>query len=279
MFPNYIFFPAQIDLYSTVIWGVVTAAVGGLVVELARGSIKIGMGVNRIVLILFFGVLVWIGPYNIPTYYYLVRGNAQKNCLDGIEYWYKAHQKQPKFGLAYLQIGKCYLQAGNYTQAIEWLLAGKDFEPHKPIVSALANSYFLARQYDQALTSYQQGVKAFPKDFDLRIGLGVTLHYQEKFQASLAELANALELDANSAAAHFWYGWALYENQRFEEAVKHFQTAIEYNFNTGRAHAGLGFCHLKLQNYGIAKQEFLTALELVPDQVDVQKQLQLLNGQ
>jgi len=241
---NYIFLPEGIDLFSTVVWGIVATAVGGILVERFRGTMGTTRIVSSILAILIGGTAVWLGGYNVPAYGHIFLGDLESDCSNGIEQWFKAYEIQPRLGLAYLRIGQCFYKSGNYDLAIKWFDAGQAYEPRVQILNWLGKSYACKSNYELAEQNFRE----------------------------------AVILDPKSAEAHFWLGWALYENKHYQEAQPHLQFAIQQNYSVGRAHAGLGFSYMMLKNYSLARQEFSAALAADPNQEDVQKALESIKG-
>jgi len=141
MLEGYIFLPDQIDLASTVIWGVVTTAIGGVIAGAILGSVSLDRVIESVIVIFIIGAAVWLGYYNLPPYGLVFLGDRQKNCDQGMSFWYKAKEIQPKIGLAYLRIGNCFLKAGDYDTAIALFNTGKIYEPKGQILTALGKCY------------------------------------------------------------------------------------------------------------------------------------------
>ncbi len=117
--------PEGIDIWSTIVWGIATAAIGGIIVVSVSGNLTPGRAISRTLIVFVACAIIWIGYYNVPGYSMFYLGNfvssSQKNCSLGIDYWVRASKLQPRLGLAYLQIGQCYFLNGSYETAIEWL--------------------------------------------------------------------------------------------------------------------------------------------------------------
>ncbi len=281
MLGGYLVAPSSVDVWSTLVMGIAAAVVGPLIVAGVRNKAERKRAVWGSVLALAILLLAWLSWYNLPAYYYIVRGGNEshdKGCTYGVDAWRKANQKQPSLGIPYLQIGVCYCNEGNYEVGVQWLEAGETYEPRGEILTSLGGCYLGWGQHDLAKEHYEEALALKPDSFDAKFGLGLTLHYQLKYTESLAVLEQAVAMDPDKPAARFWRGWALFENQRYQEALADFQFAVDSGFRTARAHAGLGFCHMKMANYGLARQEFEAALASDPSQQDVQTALSSIEG-
>jgi tetratricopeptide (TPR) repeat protein len=273
---SYVFFPSGVDLFSTIIWGTVAAAIGGMIVEAVRASITGSKAGSRSVLVLVIGTVIWLSYYNLPVYCYLLRGGLERDCSQAIHFWFKAYELQPKLGLTYLRIGECYYALEDYDRAIQWLDAGKVFEPRGEILTVLGFSHFEKGDIESAVLTFREALQMGADGFATHFGLGVALHRQVDYEGSLEELSKAVEIDQDSPIARFWLGWSLFENGYYEAAQPQFQYAIEKDFQVARAHAGIGFCSWRLDRRDLALQEFAIALSLDPDQEDVRIALEAI---
>ena len=113
-----IFLPSGIDVLSSIIWGITSTAVGGIIVELIRGNLSSGKAFSRGLIVLTISGIIWLACYNLPLYGFLALGNAvsatKSDCTGGLDYWYQAFKMQPKSGLPYLNLGSCYYSKKNY---------------------------------------------------------------------------------------------------------------------------------------------------------------------
>ncbi len=280
-----IFLPENIDIISTIIWGISVTVVGGIIVEFIRGNRKLDMDKTILYCVstLFFGGLIWISWYNLPLYSNIILGDIKSfvtnDCTKGIDDWVQAYKIQSMSGLPYLKIGRCYNSVGNYDGAYQWLENGKAFQPQKEILTELGICFFGKKDYASSESNLEPVVISYPDYFEAQLYLGKSLHYQIKYRDSLPAFSKAYELNPNSSEVNYWLGWALFENFFYEKAVPYFQYSISNNYLLGRSHAGLGYCYLKLNNISEAKKEFNKALSLDNTQEDVQTALNELNNE
>ncbi|HVZ19799.1 MAG TPA: tetratricopeptide repeat protein [Vicinamibacterales bacterium] len=61
----------------------------------------------------------------------------------------------------------------------------------------LANTYFDAEQYDNAIKWYEQGLKLKPNDADASTDLGVSYYYTKRTDDALKQFDHSLQLDPN----------------------------------------------------------------------------------
>jgi tetratricopeptide (TPR) repeat protein len=272
---GFLIFPDGIDLFSTVIWGVVITAIGGLMVEMLRGSFGSLKTFLYSAILLFLGTVIWLSYYNLPVYSLIALGTSHKNCADGIDYWSRATKLGPKLGLPYALLGECYHRYGNHALAIQWLEAGKAYEPRARILTELGWTYNDSQQYPLAEQNFRESLQIMPESASAEFGLGYALHHEIKYEDSLIELTRAVELAPENMHARFWLAWSLLENQQCANAFSEFQYVISNlgfesaPYIVSRSHAGSGFSQLCLQNYGLARNEFQTSLEQDSTQDDV----------
>jgi tetratricopeptide (TPR) repeat protein len=70
-----------------------------------------------------------------------------------------------------------------------------------------------------------------PKNFDAQLNLASALAIQNKVEEAIASYQKALQLDPNSALAHYQFGAALFDAKRDGEAVRQLREALRLSPN------------------------------------------------
>ncbi len=127
------------------------------------------------------------------------------------EFFYKAIELNPRYALAYFELGRMFYQWSHFDRAIEPLKKAIELNPTFPAYMNLGMNCYRGVMYDEA-------EKAFRK---------------------------ALELEPACAVAHFELGCVIqitsfYDKTRLIEAIEHFRTALENqpNYNLAARHIG-----------------------------------------
>ncbi len=117
----------------------------------------------------------------------------------------------------------------NLVADIETSQRVSDFEARENyarVLLAKAEATSAAKKYAEALPQYQQLVKLFPKNPQLRTALGVNLTRMGRAEEGLAQFRAAIESAPGFAAAYNGMGAALVNLERPEEALRQFAEAI-----------------------------------------------------
>jgi tetratricopeptide (TPR) repeat protein len=94
----------------------------------------------------------------------------------------------------------------------------------------LANLYFDAERYEDAIKWYQEALKLSPKDVNLSTDLGVCYYYTNQPDKALLQLGRSLEIDPKHAKTLLNIGIVkAFGKQDLEGATKAWQQVVELN--------------------------------------------------
>lgn len=113
-------------------------------------------------------------------------------------------------------------------QKMPLTLEGKRLGTQEFMDSAPAKA-FAAGRYPQALEGFQSLIELYPEDILLRRFLGMTLTRMKQPEKAIPVFQEALLLDSENAALHYYLGEAYLEKDQKEEARKEFQWVIEHD--------------------------------------------------
>jgi tetratricopeptide (TPR) repeat protein len=104
-----------------------------------------------------------------------------------------------------------------------------DREPSNPKPRVdLANLYFDAERYDEAIKWYESGLKLQPKDVNVRTDLGVSYYYTNQPDKALAQFEESLKIDPRHAKTWLNVGIVrAFGKQDLDGASKAWQEAIK----------------------------------------------------
>lgn len=88
---------------------------------------------------------------------------------------------------------------------------------------------------------------------------------QGQFQEAVRAYRQALEINPESAQAHYGLGLALAQLQKYPEAVDSFRAAVRFEPEWATAYKDLGVAYLKVKNWPQAAQAFRSSLQYQPE--------------
>jgi tetratricopeptide (TPR) repeat protein len=170
---------------------------------------------------------------------------AQKRYKDALASYRKAGEKGQDRGLVLAQYAAARL-AGDPSalKVVEDWVAAHPGDSRAVIV--VAESRHAAGNRDSAISLYEQGIAASPKDVVMLNNLAVL--YQEKGDPRAADVGQrAYNLAPNSPQVADTYGWILFDTGRLDESIRLLDAAsraapnageIQYHYGAALAKAG-----------------------------------------
>lgn len=174
---------------------------------------------------------------------------------------------------AYYEQGKKYLEAKEYTKAIEAYKKAIALQPVSAAYKDLGNAYSSLKQYSEAVAAYKQAVRLKPDNAVALFGLGLAYIELEQYENAVTALREALRLKPADADYNHQLGNAYFYLKRSPEAVVAYKQAIRLLPNYPEAYYGLGGTYLLLKQDENAVAAFREALRLKPDFAQASNQL------
>lgn len=130
-----------------------------------------------------------------------------------------------------------------------------------------ASEAYTNRDFATAAKTYEDALRAEPKNMDALIGLGMTHQRSGKFAESEAVLQKALAYDAENALASYAMAVTYYKQERWKNSMTFFEKSLDKNPQNASARHYLGMIATKLTPPLMerAEREFKTALAIDPD--------------
>ena len=88
------------------------------------------------------------------------------------------------------------------------------------------------------------------------LNLGWDLYNQDKYEESIIQFNNAIELNPEIESSYRGLGWSYYKLEDYEKAIENFEKAVETDPNSDNAYDGLGRSYHLLENYEKAIENF-----------------------
>lgn len=125
----------------------------------------------------------------------------------------------------------------------------------KEVWLSKGDTYYQAKRYDEALSSFEQAIHQNPAFGPAYIRRGSVLRDMGRFQEAAASLDVALQQNPMDANLHFQVGTVLYDAREYDRAVAAFDQAIQLNHLLVSAHIYKG---LALEQKGSIDQALET---------------------
>lgn len=217
---------------------------------------------------------------------------------NGVALAQRAVQLTPDNDAALDNLGWCFLQAGQYDNALRAFKAALQINPSSELYRDIGAALEGKGELDQALRSYEQAAELAPEDAAVQHGLASVLfalgrkdeaisHYetavrlspgnplfQNDLGAALASVQRAADalphyeeaarLDPSSADFQNNLATALARSGQEDAAIGHYQVAIRDDPAFADPHSNLGALFASKHRLDDAAREYSTALELAP---------------
>jgi len=185
---------------------------------------------------------------NKEAYQLYLKGRywSEKSTPEGfnkaIEYFQQAIAKDPSYALAYSGLADCYT----------WLPA-LAFLPPKEAYPKAREAALKALEIDDTLAEAHTSLAL------------VKAHHEWDWSGAEREFQRAIALNPDYAMAHQWYGWTLMMRGRFEESIAEAKQALELDPLSLYVNLLLGQVFYQARHYDQAIEQYGKALELHPN--------------
>ncbi|TAK34995.1 MAG: tetratricopeptide repeat protein [Chloroflexota bacterium] len=141
---------------------------------------------------------------------------------------------------------------------------------------AVADAYFMKKRYDQAITQYEQVLKADPDRVGTLIGLGFAYRgkgdiakMEEAFKHAIeVSTGDFAQFDARLQMVNYYLGEAYLKHGEYDQSIERLQAALKIKRTDADALLLLGHAYQGKGEYGNAAGAYATATEFVPDFVE-----------
>ncbi len=177
------------------------------------------------------------------------------SITEAIQNYRSAIKQKPKYGQAYFQLGKLYLQEDSIPQAIEALTKAVKlkYDPNRSYL-LLGQAYYRGGQYTEAELEFRVVLESQPVSAEVQTYLGDVYLEKGLFELAYDAYQQALRIDPNFALAHYGLGNALARQRKDEEALAEYDKALSLD-------STLALVHLARANLYINQRKFEPAIE------------------
>jgi len=228
-----------------------------------------------------------------------------RNWKEAISPLEKAIELNPDNSDAHYNIGRAYEELDDYEKAIENFQKYIDSEPQdlKDTYLRMGIAQLEAEQFQGAASSLEKAIENNPDNDNLKYRLAETYQKIEKYEmaadiyAKLAEdnpddaqvyynmmvkmydeanmpdkaiesAKNLIELQPNSADAHYNVGYMYVKQDQYKEAIPIFKKAIELDPNMEYAYMNLAVCYSKTNQYSNSIETLKELVDIQPNNAD-----------
>ena len=164
---------------------------------------------------------------------YFEKGNASmknKKTDDAVKYFRNAVELAPTFYEAHNQLGLAYKESGHVADAErEFLLAHELNSTAVDPLLSLTRIYLDRNDFDQAISTSEQAVKANPQSAQAFFNLGFALYKTDQLDRSETALKRALDLGPKVGVIRLMLANVYMKSQRYDSAVEQLNKYIFEN--------------------------------------------------
>lgn len=205
-----------------------------------------------------FRMVLWHDPLNILAYRALCQIYEETGDYDNAVLMYeKLIELNPNNPIYHSNLANIYYMSGNIKEAVSCYYNAIMLNPSQSWASVIAQTLGYVFQeseknYDAAISSYQNALNLTPKDVDIYINLGSVFYDKGDFQSALVIYNLALEIAPYDARIHCNLGYLYWGRGDNDNAIKEYKLAIKYDPSYDIAYNNLGVIYL--DDSGLVKE-------------------------
>jgi predicted AlkP superfamily phosphohydrolase/phosphomutase/tetratricopeptide (TPR) repeat protein len=162
-----------------------------------------------------------------------------------------------------VMLGECLVAEGHFADALEQLRRALDAQPHTPRLRCMIGlALTKLSRWSEATVAFEGALQIDPDSAMAHYGLAITHLGERRFEEAAGHALRAVSLLYFFPAAHFTLGVALARLKRFEQAARSIEIALSMQPGLLDAHRYLGAIHARLGDYAKAHAHRQTARRL-----------------
>jgi tetratricopeptide (TPR) repeat protein len=127
--------------------------------------------------------------------------------------------------------------------------------------------YYRLKQYELALPALQQAVRLDPNNGANHFWLGATYFWLQRYQPALTSLQEAIRLKPDDSASHYGLGRVYAEGfKEYDKAIREYLEAIRINPKSALTPNHLGLAYSEIDELELAVSAFQSAIKLEPSE-------------
>ncbi len=166
-------------------------------------------------------------------------------------------------------LGEICYQQRRFPEALQFLQKALQIQPGAAVLFTLGNVWNALGQPQNAVSCFQAACQYQPGFVEAWINLGILFFLQERYRESLDALKEALRLQPDQAAAHFYAGNNYYQLRDYPKALRHYQEVLRIapDFPDPDFYFQFGNTLKMLKKYDQALPHYQKAIQLRPTMV------------
>lgn len=193
---------------------------------------------------------------------------------DGLSFFEKAVENNPRYADAYYYIGWCNGKLGRYSEAVkaykQVIMINPDYaEAYKN----LGVVYGELRNYSKAVEAFKQAIRINPDDTFAHIGLGWAYVELGHYNEAMEVYKQLIRINPDDAGSYCGLGWIYSELGRYSEAIEAYKQAIRKKPDYTMAYTYLGLTYSQLGRYNEAIEVYKQSIRINPDYADAHHNL------
>lgn len=176
-------------------------------------------------------------------------------------------ENAPYSHFAWYNLGHCYSNLGEYDQAIDAFEYAFLIKPQfEQAYLDCAETCVLLRQWDKALSIYQEVLNAFGEEYDIMISIAECSIHVKDFKLAKKYLSQSLKLDMFGEDAHYMMGQCFAAEAKWHKAIQCYRRAISIDETSDSYFLALAKAYAQIGEFDKANRNFKKATSCAPEQ-------------
>lgn len=174
-------------------------------------------------------------------------------------------QDKAKLYNAYFNTGLSFLQAGDFTSALENLLKAEEIRKNDPkLYDAIGLAYFGKGLMEKAEDAFNRALKLNPDYSEARNHLGLVYYRTGRYDQALSQFRIVLAdvLYPVPEQVYLNMGLVYYAQRRYRDAIFYFRKSLQKAPNFPMPYLNLGLAYYEMRKYKSAKRNLKKAINL-----------------
>ncbi|KAA0211824.1 MAG: tetratricopeptide repeat protein [Ignavibacteriaceae bacterium] len=169
-----------------------------------------------------------VDPNNALAFKYLGYIEIDKKNYDkALEYFSKVSEDNFETE-DYIKLAKIYSEKGDQTKAFQLMDEAKKRDPENPdLYFELGVMQFNAKQYDDALVSFNKNQSIAGKSDATQVYKGLIMYTQEKYDDAIAEFEEAIRINDTFTFSYLWLANAYLAKDNKEKALENYEKVLQ----------------------------------------------------
>lgn len=190
------------------------------------------------------------------------RNNVWKN---EITLWEDVAQKSPDKPRANLNLGKAYLEIGQYETALRYFHKVLEIDPdNSKAYNNIGLIYFKQNKLTEALRQFDKALSLDKKNVKAYLDRGSLFRAQGRLDLALKDYNEALKINPEYAIVYVNRGNIFAEEKNYQAAIEDYTKAIENMVNYMEAYRNRGNAYKLLGQLGLAIEDYNKAILIDP---------------